>query len=567
MRSIFGKLAMAAVCTAAILGTANLGLAQSAPDEVRVNMNLKDADMLAAIKILTAQTGMQFTLEPSNEPYEKVTLSLHDVTPEEAVNYICKAAGATFRKDENGVYILGHAKAGGSTGSADSSIPPAPAAPKHIHKFKLAHADAKEVVMELSGHGAEVDPYTPFEEINRFNELTDNAKKNKVTPAPLYLLGNGPNGTAFQPVSTQNYNTPKTFNESGSDIALPGESAGQLGGAGGGGFGGGGGGFGGQGVGGLGGGGCIGGLGGQAGGFGGGQGGNQFGGLGGAQQIGGSLIPQGIPYFAWDPTDNSIVVQASDDQIRQLQDAISFFDVAPKQVTVKVEFVTTTYDSTKDLGFDFTYTRGNIVAGTLPGQFTSASDPIFLSWTVGNIAARMRTQLTHDQGKVVNAPIIRTMNNQPANVSQGTQTWIFFNQVVSIGNGNVISQEQPTAVNITTALNVRPRINNDGTITMALSPQIQDFAGSVTAPDGSQLPVTETQSLNVVARVKSGETIALAGFTRKSDTGTDQRLPILGDLPIIGQLFRHTSHLDNNSELIIFVTPSIIEDENGGLGP
>lgn len=565
MRSVFVRVIMAATCVAAMMGTATVSLAQGAPDDVRVNLNLKDADLIAATKVLTEQTGIQFTFVSSSDPYQKVTLSLHDVTPEEAISYICKSAGASYRKDENGVYIISHDRPG-LTSTGGDAPPPAPAEPKHMHKFKLMHADAKDVVMELTGHGADIDPYTPFEEINRFNELTDTFKKNRVEPAPLMVLGNGPYGSAFQPVSTQNYTTPKTYTESGSDIALPSEGANQFGAPGGGGqgFGGGGGqGFGGQG---FGGGALGGGAFGQGGQPGGGQG-NAFGGLGQPTQVGGSLIPANIPYFAWDPTDNSIVVQASDEQIRELQDAISFFDVTPKQVTVKVEFVTTTYDATRDLGFDWTYTRGNIIAGTIPGTFTAATDPIFLNWGIGNIASRMRTQLTHDTGKVVNAPIIRTMNNQPANVSQGTQTWIFFNQTVSIGNGNVITQEQPQAVSVNTSLNVRPRINNDGTITMALSPTIQDFNGAVTSPNGTQLPVISNQSLNVVARVRSGDTIALAGFTRKSDTGTDQRLPILGDLPIIGQLFRHTSHLNNDTELIIFVTPTIIEDDIGGLGP
>src|SRR5205085_11861522 len=140
-----------------------------------------------------------------------------------------------------------------------------------------------------------------------------------------YMIGNTPGGTVFQPVSTQNYSAPRTYSESGSNIALPGESAGQFGGQGGG-FGGGG--FGGGGLGGQGGG----GLGGQGGGAGGAQGQGLVSGQG--------LIPQ-LPYITFDPTDNTIIVNATDEQIRQIQDAITFFDVAPRQVTIKVEFITT----------------------------------------------------------------------------------------------------------------------------------------------------------------------------------------------------------------------------------
>src|ERR1700734_2540621 len=84
----------------------------SSSDDLLVNLTLKDADMVAATKELTACTGLQFVFESSNQPFEKVTLQLSGVTAEEAISYICTAAGASFHKDTNGVYIIGHKKPG-----------------------------------------------------------------------------------------------------------------------------------------------------------------------------------------------------------------------------------------------------------------------------------------------------------------------------------------------------------------------------------------------------------------------------------------------------------------------
>ncbi len=103
---------------------------------------------------------------------------------------------------------------------------------------------------------------------------------------------------------------------------------------------------------------------------------------------------------------------------------------------------------------------------------------------------------------------------------------------------------------------------------MFLTPQIQDFGQLRRGPDGSEIPDRLSSSIAVVARVKSGETIALAGLTRKSDQGSESRFPILGDLPIIGQFFRSNTRQKGQQELIVFVTPVIIEDEDlGGIGP
>src|SRR5437016_5618055 len=151
MRSVLFKTVMAVVLTATIFGSVTVALAQTdvQPDQVLVDINLKDADMLAATKILTAQTGLQFMFEPGNDPFGRVTLTLHNKTAEEAIGYICKAAGASFRKDENGVYIIGHKKTDGSV-DAPSAAPAVPPAPRHLHNFQLMHAEAQHVLARLN---------------------------------------------------------------------------------------------------------------------------------------------------------------------------------------------------------------------------------------------------------------------------------------------------------------------------------------------------------------------------------------------------------------------------------
>jgi type II secretory pathway component GspD/PulD (secretin) len=192
---------------------------------------------------------------------------------------------------------------------------------------------------------------------------------------------------------------------------------------------------------------------------------------------------------------------------------------------------------------------------------------VFLNYGTGNVTSRMRTQLLEGFGKVVNAPIVRTLNNQPASIFSQVQTVIFVNQIVGNGNGSVIVAPQAIPLNVSTGLVVSPRINGDGTITVSLTPQIQDFGQLRRGPDGQEIPDVLSQTINVVARVKNDETIVLGGLTRKSDQGSEARVPILADLPIIGQFFRSTTRDRNNSELLIFVTPHIIEEDEGTINP
>jgi type II secretory pathway component GspD/PulD (secretin) len=176
--------------------------------------------------------------------------------------------------------------------------------------------------------------------------------------------------------------------------------------------------------------------------------------------------------------------------------------------------------------------------------------------------------LIEGDGKVVSAPLVRTFNNQLGIVQQQSQTTIFVpTQTVTQGVINTVFN--PIPLTIGTVLAVRPRINNDGYITMTLTPQVEQFGQIRSSPDGSNTaPDIISSSINIATRVKDGETILIAGFNGKQNNTTVTRFPILSDLPIIGSLFRSTSTNRNDSELLIFVTPRVIvEDDDASFTP
>ncbi|HVT13918.1 MAG TPA: hypothetical protein VHE55_16770 [Fimbriimonadaceae bacterium] len=546
MRFSWAKVALGAVMAATIVAPVTSAVAQQTPDQVRVSVDLEGADLLTATQVLMKKAGLSMVVEPSDIPFGKVTLHLNDMPAEDVVRYMCQAAGAYFRKDENGVYILSHNKPDAE--KVNNSAEPKAEKPKVIKRIKLMKADAETVYNQIMFRQA-FDPNSPFRKLNDFSRTNQQQQQffgyfggDKKMYEPR--LGPSVIPTA-QPVNTgSQVSNP---NESGNGVEIPGEKANQIGGGGG-----------------LGGGGGFGGQGGGGNGFGGGQGGQ-----GGNFQLAGGtgLVPPGITFISYDPTDNSFIVEGSDDAIQEFIRIINEFDVAPRQVTIKVEFITTSSSVSRSLGYEFLYSRGAVFAGTTPGSFVRAGDPVFLNYGSGNVTARMRTQLLEGFGKVVNSPIIRTLNNQPAEVASNVQTVIFINQVVGNGNGSVIVVPQAYPLQVSTDLRVAPRINGDGTITLALSPQIQDFGQVRRGPDGQEIPDIDGQFINVVARVKNDETIVLGGLTRKSDQGSEARVPILADLPIIGQFFRSTTRSKDNSELLIFVTPHIVEDDEGTGNP
>ncbi|MBI5708428.1 MAG: hypothetical protein HZC36_15705 [Armatimonadetes bacterium] len=554
MRTVWNKWGALAVATIFATATAFAQL----PEEQRLDLRLDNADLATAVQMLGQKTGLQFVIEPSEEPFKPISLNLKGQTLESVLKALCTSAGATFRREEGGYYVIGRAKAAPPIEAGTATAPPKSAGPKSIQKFKLLHADPQEVLIKM--YGGQVpdarDKLAGLMSFMRFSGTPMSSFLSNVNFAnPATQSGN------FQPVNSKML---EPTAERGSNILLPGESGAQRGGGGlGGGLGGGGLGGGGLGGGGLGGGGL-----GQGGLGGGGLGGGGLGGGGLNLQGGTGFVPTGIDQITYDPIDNSLIVQGTDEAIAELQRLITMFDEAPKQVTIKVEFITTSSSVANSLGFDWSYERGSLFAGARPGAFARAGDPIYVNYSTGNIVTRMRTLLQYGQGKVVQAPIVRTLNNQPATIIQGISTTFFVNTVVGNGNGQTIIAPQPFPVTIQTGLSVAPRINNDGTVTVFLQVPVQDFGQLRRSSDGTEIPDQLFQQISVVARVKDGETIALGGMVRKQDTGSTAKFPVLGDLPVVGSLFRSRTRDRNNSELLIFVTPTVIKDDgNGGLGP
>ena len=552
---MFSSLVGAIALMGVMAGTPAMGQSAERRSDVRVRLKLKDADMIAATRSLSEQTGLQFVVRPSDRPYDRITLTLVDQTPEDAIAYICQAAGAYFRRDESGVFIISHERpAPEAVAPVTESARPA----RLLRKIRLVHGDPEAIYKQIA-YAQVTDPQSAYTQLKRFRSLaqleqnTNGMSPEMVAGQRAYSGGGFANQASYPTVSTAPTtptivtpnDIPSLGGESGSDVRLPGESGNQRVGGAGQGIGGGGGGQGG-----------IGGAGGQ-GGIGGGQGGQV------SLRGGTGLIPDTIDYISYDPTDNSLIVRgSSEDDINELQNTIATFDIAPQQVIIKVEFITTTQTLAKSLGYSVQYSRGTLVTGTDPGTFLQLSDPVFLTYATGNAVLRLRTQLSESQGKLVTAPIIRTLNNQPATVFAYTNSYIFAtNQIVT--NGIISNTVNPITITSGTSLTVAPRINADGFITLALNPQVGGISNIQLGPNGVQYPNVSQQGVYCVARVRNRETIVLGGLNIENILYSENRVPVLGDLPIIGQFFRRRITNKNNSELLIFVTPEVVQDDSG----
>ncbi|MFQ3609853.1 MAG: secretin N-terminal domain-containing protein [Fimbriimonadales bacterium] len=518
-------------------------------DDYLVSIYLMDADLVTAVKAIAQQVKAEVVFEPTDQPYARISFIKVEQKPfEQVLRYICQSAGATFRKEANGVYVIGPARSTPEPAPAPQVTPaPEPVKPVVVtERIPLRYSRPSDIVRIIKTEMMSDDPFAEMRDfLNRTLYQSAPGMQVPVPPSVPYNLGSGSNVPFNSAPSPAPDMTPYTAPQDGSEGQIGGRAG--RGGGGLGGFGQPGGGFG----------------GGQpGGGFGGGQpGGGIGGGLGQGGQAVGIFQPDGLDGIVANDIDNSLIVRGTPEAIEYIRRILRFLDVAPKQVLIRAEFVTVSRNDAEKFGIDWNLARVNLQTGA--SGFADNTAPVFVNYATGNLVANLRTLLSQGRGRVVNAPIVTTQNNSPATVVFSTTDYIEQQFVVFNANGQPTTFTQPVPIPVPTQLTVTPRINADGTITLSLFPQVSTV-GRVRVGT-RDLPRFDTQFVFTVRRIKNGETIVIGGLVTRSDNNLVSKVPLLGDLPVIGQFFRTKDRSVVENELLIFVTATVL-DEDEGLG-
>ena len=177
---------------------------------------------------------------------------------------------------------------------------------------------------------------------------------------------------------------------------------------------------------------------------------------------------------------------------------------------------------------------------------------------MGNdFAATVRAIASLSKVEVLSRPSIMVRNNQPATITVG--------QSVPLVNG--VSYPSVTSGPVTTVayqnvgiiLQVTPFISTDGMVEMIVSPQISSLSSqTVQIATNVNVPVIDLRSASTVVVTPDGQTVVIGGLMENDKTSVDSKIPLLGDIPWLGILFKHKQKAETKKELIIFLTPHII---------
>ena len=265
-----------------------------------------------------------------------------------------------------------------------------------------------------------------------------------------------------------------------------------------------------------------------------------------------------------DPATNSVIVVTSPGNLELVQGIIDKLDKIPQQVMIETIIVEATLGSADKLGVEWNYTMGKAF-GT-PGQTATGSsafgqqtnqDPIqgFRFTLAGSALTSFMKALTTDtKFEVLSTPRIYTSNNVQAEIN------------ISQRVPYVISQREDAQGNLTfnyafqdvgIVLTVTPRITSKGEVTMDVTQTANDLQGFTSF----NAPIINQRLAQTTVTVGDGETIILGGIIRNEVKATTNKIPILGDIPILGNLFKSTDKSKTKTELMVLLTPRIVRND------
>ncbi|MGG6221724.1 GspD family T2SS secretin variant ExeD [Aeromonas hydrophila] len=296
---------------------------------------------------------------------------------------------------------------------------------------------------------------------------------------------------------------------------------------------------------------------------------------------GGASIGGGKLAISADETTNALVITAQPDVMAELEQVVAKLDIRRAQVLVEAIIVEIADGDGLNLGVQWANTNGGgtqftdtglpigsvaIAAkdyqknGTTTGLASLAKDfnGMAAGFYKGNWAALVTALSTDTKNDILSTPSIVTMDNKEASFNVGQEVPVQSGSQSSTTSDQVFNTIERKTVG--TKLVVTPQINEGDSVLLNIEQEVSSVA-QTQAPGTSTLgPTFDTRTIKNAVLVKSGETVVLGGLMDEKTQEKVSKVPLLGDIPVLGYLFRSTSNSTSKRNLMVFIRPTILRD-------
>lgn len=274
------------------------------------------------------------------------------------------------------------------------------------------------------------------------------------------------------------------------------------------------------------------------------------------------------PIIMAEPKSNSLVISGMGSDIQEVQELVKELDKEQRQVYVKAKIIEISKDQSLALGAKYGLEAGQMSADGLYTLAMGFGGPsVALSSNILGffkpekdlksglaLGAAIDFLASNGAANIVSEPSVLCLNNQESKIYVG-QTESIITSSTTTDNTQDLSRSTFSREDIGLSLKVKPRISNDGKVTLEAETVIEDVLPNSRAG----MPTTTKREVTTKAIVKNGESVIVGGLIRDKSSTTTSKVPLLGDIPVVGNIFTHNSQKGDNVNIVIILTPYIVD--------
>ncbi|MBF0522521.1 MAG: hypothetical protein HQL24_05625 [Candidatus Omnitrophica bacterium] len=280
------------------------------------------------------------------------------------------------------------------------------------------------------------------------------------------------------------------------------------------------------------------------------------------------VLTKGAGFVKIDERTNKIMVTDYPEKLEEISRLVAAFDERTQQVLIDAQIIELNPSNKLEMGVDWDFfIKKHLHAST----FLPIGDASRMFLGTANVSPQQPGEFksildvlrTVGDAKILSSPRIMTLNNQEAKILVGTKD-AYITSTTTVTQQNPITTQSVNFVDVGIKLYVTPTINADKFVTMKIRPEISSSTRTDITSEGqiTQIPIVTTSEAETTVMVKAGTTILIGGLQKDEHNKTVKKIPLLGDVPVLGMAFRSTSDEIKKSELVILLTPHIMSGES-----
>jgi general secretion pathway protein D len=244
---------------------------------------------------------------------------------------------------------------------------------------------------------------------------------------------------------------------------------------------------------------------------------------------------------------NALIIIADAATTESIRLAVEQLDVPLRSVLLETEIVELSDSAARNVGFDYTSASGALATATFTPN--SLQQPN----ATASLQAQVFAQVSRGQGKILAKPSILALDGRTASILTGDQIPII-TTLSFPSSGSSVVQQQIQYLTVGVNVQIRPQISSDGIITTHVYANVSSVTGFI-----QSYPQISQRFASTVASVHDGQSLVIGGLLQDTEIQTFSKVPLLGDLPIIGQFFKLANTSKTHTNLYIMVTPHLID--------